>query len=40
MTNQTSQAEWLDLKALQQHACVSERTLHTGLAQRTCVEKH
>ena len=27
MTNQTSQPEWLDLKALQQYACVSERTL-------------
>lgn len=27
MTNQTSQPEWLDLKALQRYACVSERTL-------------
>jgi excisionase family DNA binding protein len=27
MTNQTSQPEWLDLKALQGYACVSERTL-------------
>jgi excisionase family DNA binding protein len=27
MTNQTSQPEWLDLKALQRFACVSERTL-------------
>jgi excisionase family DNA binding protein len=27
MTNQTSQPEWLDLKALRQHACVSERTI-------------
>lgn len=27
MTNQTSQPEWLDLKALQRHACVSERTI-------------
>ena len=27
MTNQTNQPEWLDLKALQRYACVSERTL-------------
>jgi len=27
MTNQTSQPEWLDLKALQRYACVSDRTL-------------
>ena len=27
MTNQTSQPEWLDLKALRGYACVSERTL-------------
>ena len=27
MVNQTSQPEWLDLKALQRYACVSERTL-------------
>ena len=27
MTNQASQPEWLDLKALQRYACVSERTL-------------
>ena len=27
MTNETSQPEWLDLKALQRYACVSERTL-------------
>lgn len=27
MTKQTSQPEWLDLKALQLYACVSERTL-------------
>jgi excisionase family DNA binding protein len=27
MIKQTSQPEWLDLKALQQYACVSERTL-------------
>ena len=27
MTNQTGQPEWLDLKALQRYACVSERTL-------------
>jgi len=27
MTNQTSQLEWLDLKALRGYACVSERTL-------------
>jgi excisionase family DNA binding protein len=27
MTNQTSQPEWLDLKALQRYACVSERTI-------------
>lgn len=27
MTNQTSQPEWFDLKALQRYACVSERTL-------------
>lgn len=27
MTNQTSQHEWFDLKALQRYACVSERTL-------------
>jgi len=27
MTNQTGQPEWLDLKALQLYACVSERTL-------------
>ena len=27
MTKQTSQPEWLDLKALQRYACVSERTL-------------
>jgi hypothetical protein len=25
------QPEWLDLKALQQHACVSERTIRDGL---------
>ena len=27
MTNETSQPEWLDLKALLLYACVSERTL-------------
>ena len=27
MTKLTSQLEWLDLKALQLYACVSERTL-------------
>ncbi len=27
MTNQTSEPEWLDLKALQRYVCVSERTL-------------
>jgi excisionase family DNA binding protein len=27
MTNQTSQPEWLDLRALQRYACISERTL-------------
>lgn len=27
MINHTSQPEWLDLKALQRYACVSERTL-------------
>ena len=27
MTNQTGQPEWLDLKALQRYACVSDRTL-------------
>lgn len=27
MTKHTSQPEWLDLKALQLYACVSERTL-------------
>jgi excisionase family DNA binding protein len=27
MTADRAQSEWLDLKALQRHACVSERTL-------------
>jgi hypothetical protein len=31
MTNQTSQPEWLDLKALRRYACVSERTLRNWI---------
>ena len=27
MTSERSQSEWLDLKALQQYACLSERTI-------------
>ena len=35
MTNQTSQPEWLDLKALQRYACVSERTLREWIHRST-----